>query len=36
MVDCGAEVIMTMSSRVLYRFEGSTAWIGTVVHERQL
>ena len=36
MVDCGAEVIMTMSSRVLYRFEGSTTWIVAVVHARRL
>jgi len=36
MVDCGAEVSMTMSCRVLYRFEGSTAWIGPLVHARWL
>jgi len=27
---------MTMSSRVLYRFEGSTAWMVAVVHARRL
>jgi hypothetical protein len=32
MVDSGSEVIMIMSARVLYRFEGSTAWIAAVSH----
>jgi len=36
MVDCDAEVIMTMSSRVLYRREGSIAWMVAVVHGQWL
>jgi hypothetical protein len=34
MVDCGSEVIMTMSYRVLYRLEGSSAWIVAMAHGR--
>lgn len=34
MIDCAPEVIMTMSSHVLYRLEGSTACIIAVVHGR--
>jgi len=36
MVDCGPEMIMTMSPRMLYRLAGSTAWIIAVVYKRWL